>query len=777
MATSPSCWHGSMEHSPKPIAVGHVVALLDHGPNARVADLVASVIPGGIAGMWPEPGSMAMFWGDADFAASIQAAVSQQPTGKTCVVWSLRDSNHPIDVMRGGSMGAAFGVVLDQVRTRHKPSRRLLTPRRGRKVAVTGTLLDDGSLGLVDGIDNKLRAAASARIAVVLPSGNLPGDPSGRREVHLAETALTRQSGVPVRSASKLTDAIRKARIDRRRRFATIAVSVLLVSVMSAAAVGVAHQRTQADRSSHRAALLRKASELRALATDSTTSGLRNRQTQALLLLAARSLTAEAGDRTGADAIAATPLPVGAGVLRSVDIDAGSIVGLWAADGKLIVSTGQGHVVMVDPTTAAIEDSLVLPPGAETLNQPTISAVADHPTAQLFAAVEDTIEPRRAELVIYSATGHIVEVGRSAFAPGRVGSALGYSPDGRDVIVASGNKLLWFDVTRAIPVLQQTCISSEASQPVTILAQPNGKPAVAYSDGSLWSIEGWSHSTSSDPCALRPILPSKRAKESVAAIVGSQLEVASLDSGGRVTVSAPPSSSRVLAAHGVATALGGFDSKGLQIQTRSGASTTLQLLNPESGAVLQSYLGHGVPSITAYGSLFAASKTVVDQLSTQKITYPGAIGLQGSGLAHYQMIAGRTAVGVASDQEALVYRFDGAPQGSTLTLSADERFAGGSGRVGGSMALNDDGRLIAAITDDKAETFARDVCAFGISRRMPRSHYRLPLRRITRCTACDSFQEATISSLPTRTAMCSNSNASRTALGTPHLCTAHPRNR
>jgi WD40 repeat protein len=141
-------------------------------------------LPGGPPGLYPDPRYMGFFHGRAGFAASLDHAwaatfggVAEPP----CVLWRLTGTKpadgSPVRMVGGESAGAGFGVLLHHLRRRiERPSgpAAWLTPARNLRgrVALTGTVGDDGRIGRIESAGDKLTAAHAQRLDPILPAAN-----------------------------------------------------------------------------------------------------------------------------------------------------------------------------------------------------------------------------------------------------------------------------------------------------------------------------------------------------------------------------------------------------------------------------------------------------------------------------------------------------------------------------------------------------------------------------------------------------------------------------
>ncbi|MGW0809816.1 hypothetical protein [Nonomuraea sp. NPDC002799] len=153
-----------------PSASLHVLfSLGDRGLKAR---LTGTLVPAWPRGLVADPGRMILFTADQDFQLALARAWDQ--AGRSLdgtVLWSIESTDGPVGTVAGASIGAAFAVLLDELRRRHRPFYR--KPALFRLAApniVIGEIDDWGNLQPVEGYGQKLEAAGkNARVIVPTP--------------------------------------------------------------------------------------------------------------------------------------------------------------------------------------------------------------------------------------------------------------------------------------------------------------------------------------------------------------------------------------------------------------------------------------------------------------------------------------------------------------------------------------------------------------------------------------------------------------------------------
>ncbi|MEU5705111.1 WD40 repeat domain-containing protein [Streptomyces aurantiacus] len=200
------------------------------------ATLALRTVPGGPAGLFPDPRTMyAARAADDAFAQALTAAwqwAHRKRTAQVCVVWSVTQDADAELRLRGASMGAPLAVALDRHLARGLVAsvRRLLTSQKNG-YAITGEIDRTGRMHRVGGLAAKLTAARAAGWHVIAPEEN-------RQELlSQAPAGVTVHHASTVPEARKEVDAFKKT---------VVAVSTAFVLLLVTAGVFL-QQRLQAD--------------------------------------------------------------------------------------------------------------------------------------------------------------------------------------------------------------------------------------------------------------------------------------------------------------------------------------------------------------------------------------------------------------------------------------------------------------------------------------------------------------------------------------------------
>ncbi|MFJ9981578.1 S16 family serine protease [Streptomyces cyaneofuscatus] len=276
------------------------------------ATLTLRTVPGGPAGLFPDPAHMyGARAADDAFAGALTAAwqwVHRTRTARSCVLWSVTEGDKGTEAelrLRGASMGAPLALALERLLSRSlsgRVRRRLTSQRSG--YAVTGDIDRGGRMRGVGGLAAKLTAARAEGWHVIAPEDNrreiLAQAPSGVRVQHAAD----------LRAARRQVDAVKKA---------VLAVSIVFGLLLASTGFFL-YQRVQADESARTANREKTDQRLLAAAADA-----RVRDPRLALRLGATALARGApgaraaliGTLTSGQYAGTTGIPAGGSVLTA----------------------------------------------------------------------------------------------------------------------------------------------------------------------------------------------------------------------------------------------------------------------------------------------------------------------------------------------------------------------------------------------------------------------------------------------------------------------------
>ncbi|MFD7028745.1 WD40 repeat domain-containing protein [Streptomyces sp. NPDC059917] len=451
--------------------------LFDRGTTGESGLLKATYLPGLPSALVPHPDRAVLFTADGEFGASLDRAWRLAGGDRIdgTVLWCVEDTEEPVLRIEDGSLGAAFAVVLDEVRRVRRPLPSwsgalpwlwhwllwlfLLLRRLRPANAVTGRLDELGVLQSVSGYERKLRAPGK-RHRVIVPSYD-------REAAALAgqglEAEYSRADIVPVLTWQK---AASKARQYNRRvslqLAAVVSVLGLLGGVVYATLANADARRARIARQVE--SLLKESADQRpddpllalrlALAADRIESSPRTRSTLAEGLLTTRYR----GELPKAAKVPSAIAYTGGGrVLAALD---DAQVTLWDIGGRRAVGRIPARAATPAAFAASVDDSVVAvgPAGS--------TAVELWDVRRPEAPVRIATAPVKQELLAVRLSGD-----------GRRMAVL----SGRDTSDDDANDVTVWDITdRARPARLTTV-------PVT-----NGRAVALNTKGDRLAVAGWS---------------------------------------------------------------------------------------------------------------------------------------------------------------------------------------------------------------------------------------------------------------------------------------------
>lgn len=425
---------------PKQIGGPSVQVLFDHGSEqGQRATLTLAVLPGGPRGLIAEPRAMAFFSADADFQKSLQAAWLSAGTEitETALWWLNNTTAGPIDRVVEGSLGAAFAVLLEELRRlRYRPLGRLTLRRLQQHTAITGCIDEHGRMIGIDGYASKLKVVQPGR-RVIVPTIDEPEilrfmDETGGPQIVLAPTW---------RAAAKISRTWDHR--TRQRAWGAAAVVALVVAVLTTF-IFFHDQHVHKIRDTA-ARLASRAAEL----SDGGSGGL-----GLLLAMASDDIAGQAGDRTTTfndlardDATLVRVLPPPNGEYRGLSL---------SPDGDTaLLSTSAGTAQIIGTSDGSVQWQKDHPPGLElSPTQTRIDAVAISPDGQHAAVASDltlTVLNRTGDKWHESAVLQLPVRSEKSPLRAELNSVqwLTFMPDSRTLVaLGSHSGLFWYDLDR-----------------------------------------------------------------------------------------------------------------------------------------------------------------------------------------------------------------------------------------------------------------------------------------------------------------------------------------
>jgi len=184
-----------------------VGVLFDEGSAGAQASLTADKLAGTQPGLVPDPERMSFFTADESFQSALVRAWSQAGQGKIdgTVLWSAVSREGPCPCAAGESAGAAFAVVLDEIRRLQRRLSAFTVIRRlVEDTSITGKIDDSGSLQSVEGYRNKLKVLPD-HAKVVIPAVDIgQAKAATARELQIVPAKRWRDAAHSARRRSKL---------------------------------------------------------------------------------------------------------------------------------------------------------------------------------------------------------------------------------------------------------------------------------------------------------------------------------------------------------------------------------------------------------------------------------------------------------------------------------------------------------------------------------------------------------------------------------------------
>ncbi len=130
-----------------------VKVLFDQGSAGEQASLTAARLAGMPSGLVPDPEQMSLFTAGESFQSALGRAWTQVGQGKIAgtVLWSAERREGPCPHVTGESAGAAFAVVLDEIRRLQRRLSAFTVIRRVVKDTPIIGKIDDRGLPAVSG--------------------------------------------------------------------------------------------------------------------------------------------------------------------------------------------------------------------------------------------------------------------------------------------------------------------------------------------------------------------------------------------------------------------------------------------------------------------------------------------------------------------------------------------------------------------------------------------------------------------------------------------------
>jgi WD40 repeat protein len=244
-----------------------ITVLFDQGRDGIKARLRATVANGLPRCLIADPERMSLLTADEDFQHALSLAWQQAGPGLgAMVLWSIETAEGPQRYLTGESLGAAFAVIIDELRRLRRPLASLLAVRRlVSRNAVIGKIDDLGYLQGVEGYDTKLTAFSQEEPTSLGRTGKVIIPQIDHQKAIAAGRLIEPKAElVPV---GRWKQAARRARGSARRVLVRDSLVIATVAALVVAGLLVAHQNAINGQQSRRAAASRFAEQSEALDT------------------------------------------------------------------------------------------------------------------------------------------------------------------------------------------------------------------------------------------------------------------------------------------------------------------------------------------------------------------------------------------------------------------------------------------------------------------------------------------------------------------------------
>lgn len=182
----------------------HVPVLFEKTGTGVSGVLQIRDLPGGPAGLYPDPEAMSFIRADEEFTTALAKAwfyATRRRLVDRCVVWRLAlNEGVFLPYLRGGSLGAAFAIGLREHFRKQvsltrpwEPAGTVFFGLRPR-YAITGAIGIGETLASVGGMEAKLEAARASKWRLVAPAGNRDAAVHAPDGLHVYWAASLRQA-------------------------------------------------------------------------------------------------------------------------------------------------------------------------------------------------------------------------------------------------------------------------------------------------------------------------------------------------------------------------------------------------------------------------------------------------------------------------------------------------------------------------------------------------------------------------------------------------------
>jgi WD40 repeat protein len=496
----------------------NITVLFDLGQDGIKAQLRATAANGLPPCLIADPERMSLLAADEDFQHALSLAWHQAGHGLgAMVLWSIETAEGPQRYLTGESLGAAFAVIIDEVRRLRRPLAGMLAVRRlVSRNAVIGKIDDLGYLQSVEGYDTKLTAFGQEEPASFGRTGKIIIPQTDHQKAAAASRPIEpKPELVPV---GQWKQAAHRARSSARRVLVRDFLVIATVVALVAAGMLIEHQNAINGQQSRLAAASR-------FAEQSETVDTTNPVQAAMLAAAAWKIAPNPTTRDSLLNVLAQPvrgvLDTGSSPVYGVGFSPnGALLATAEQDGAVQVWSVAAHREVGQPFRLPSSDNLrataIFSPNGKILaaagtgrgNVDSVVELRDATTGRRFASLT-TGSDTEADALAFSPNSQILAistvygkallfnvltrkwVNTSLSDDSSIMSGLAFSPNGNILATASvGGKVQLWNAARHEEIGRPLDVDNSGGW-TTVAFSPNGNILATGTRGANGQISLW----------------------------------------------------------------------------------------------------------------------------------------------------------------------------------------------------------------------------------------------------------------------------------------------